>query len=738
MTSTSAQAALPRQLIVVETPTAKTKIQVQHELGHRVAQVKIQAPPSDIIETLESQTGAFLISVQRRSYTDGVLDLLFKLSDDSTQIRVRRLKRGRAMAFILRDRARPPELDPKGFFSRVAGLLSFDRVPSAFPPEADDAPCPRVQAKQLLKGSASAYRLEDHLDRIGDSECAHYLTGQLAVLASRNGSDLKPFESWAFHFDPREPWRQSRRAFAHTVLAAGHVLARTGYFPEAEVMLTSPVFRPRSLRVYQAIALSQLALASRDHEEVEALLEPASELVPTDELNLVVAELRARTFLARGLHEESMSVIEAASERLRSFPPISGHLFLYGGDIALATEQTARAERFYRLASEARTGAAKSAALLRLGDLSARAGKLSEALKRYHSAEMGTACLRAHKKLRQQVLQSANVEETEQVLSLAERRPTCPTERHLALYMLSFLYAQTGRHHEAVPLAVEWNRLVPEDFRNDAIAHSVLQDVTLHAARSLARQGAWQQLIELYENELIDASEQHVLKAEAESLIADAMLQLGMASAAASKLKALLARGVERPIKDEAAALLAEAYLAAGDFFRASLVHRYFEAELGNSPVRWRAEQVAAEVDLAMDRPEMAHQRMVSAASMTPSGDPDFHRRWILARALMKQGQHEAAAREFDELLSAPFAPHVHDSGPLVEALSSCLRRELACARGLWPKVVAYDSGLITPRLRWQAARQQIIDEPALDDDLTRTLSSVAQSVRAKTPRPRP
>jgi hypothetical protein len=719
--------AVPKQIVVLETPAQSTDVSVEHRTGDRVAVVELVRPPPDTLDVLRRQTGAFLLAVDRQQYLDDRLTVLFRLSTDLVQIQVDRLKKERAIAFGFRARRRMPVPDRTQFFGRVPGIHAFTHLPAVFPTEPGDAPCPGSEATQLLEWSDPADDVLTRFDRIQNQACADYLAGRLAMDAIRNHYDLRPFEAWSFRFDPRTPWRASPRAFAHTVLAAGEILTRTGYFPEAEVMLTGETFRPRSLRLHQALALASLAYAWGKPAEVEPLLAPAEVLATSDRLRLAASELRARAMLAQGQAERALEIIESALQRVQHLAAVPGQLFTYGGDIALAAEQLDRARRLYRAALRTQRGPARWVALLRLGDLAARSGAWRRANRLYSRAQPQSACLVAHQNLRQDILSHRSVEDIERVLTLAEERAVCDSERRLSLYMLTILYTQIGIHEQAVPLALAWNRSVPPEFRNDAVARPLLQEVSLNAARRLARHDDWQKLVTLYEKELVPASEQGILLPETELLVARGMFELGLAETAAAKLKTVLARQVERPMRDRIAALMAEAYLKSGDLFRAGLLHRYFEAELGDSSERWRADLVAAQLDLEAQRPNLAIRRLRSADDRTPAGDPEFHRRWLLARIDLARGKVDAGAEKLAAALEDPLAPPVDDPGLVVEILSHCLREQKPCAGSLWPVVLRHDPTLITPRLQWRAQRLGLAEADELEDPLVDTLSSVAR-----------
>lgn len=720
--------SIPKQIVVIKAPEIATRVSLEHVPGDRVARLDVTAPPETILDTLRSQLGTHFIGLRRGFFQDGVLRVHLILSSEAVDIDVQPVAKPRAFAisFTARDDAPPP--DKEGFFARVPGLWLPDALPLAFPREPGDAPCPGVEAPRVLAWSEPAEDVEDRFTLVQDRVCADYLAGRLAARALADGRPLEPFEAWAFRFDPRFPWPNAPRAFALTLLTVGEVLLRTGYLPEAEVVLTEKGLGLASFRIQRALALANLAFQRDAFDEVEPLIAPATVLATSDRVRVALLELRLRALLSKGDTNAAIEVIEENVGRIEHPTSVDGNIFALAGEVALARGEHTRAAQLFRRGARSSAGPARTASRIRLGDLAARRGQWKTAVKRYTRAAPRTECLGAHVKLRRRIIAQQENRELERTLILAADRPACPSERRMAQYGLTYLYMQTGVPEQAVPLARAWTQATPKALRNADIERSLLRNAGRAAAERLERHQDWGELVDLWGTELssIDGTDDPT-----KLIVAGAMMKLGLSQPASEILKGLVSKGVADELKDDVAALLAEAYLAMDDDYRASLVQRYFENQLGAGPMIWRIDQVAARISLLRADPEAAVVRMNVAAARTPAGDPEFARRILLVESAVMANRVEEGARELTAALRLPLVPAAK-AELVIAVLSEALRREVPAAAELFQVVQRTEPEMISPRIAWRARRQGIATPEVPQDALVGTLSAAAEG-----PKPR-
>ncbi|MEM1026228.1 MAG: hypothetical protein AAGD10_14030 [Myxococcota bacterium] len=719
-----AQLAEPKQVVVLEAPDLTTKIELRHLAGDRVARLVIGSPPQDVIQALEAQLGSYMIGVARDGYVDGKLTLDLRLASDAVDISVDDIEEPRAFAFTFRARADTPPPERNGYFGRTPGLWLPEALPTSIPREPGDAPCAGNQARAMLGWAEPTEDVTERFHLVQSPECADHLAAELASTALRASADLGPFEVWAFRFDPRHPWPNRPRAFARAVLVAGEVLARTRYLPEAEVMLTAPVFKAKSLQLHQAIALANLETLRGRWADAENLLAPLSELATTDRMRAVALELRARAALGAGTSEKAMAIAESVYSTFNQPESAPARAFTHAGETALARGDMERARRFFSWGVRSGRGPASAAARIRLADIAAMKNGWRKASTLLARVKTRDACLGAHIRLRRAFLRTRNNRAMERTLTLAIERPACPSEKREAAFALTYLYMMTGVPEQAIAPARLWSLQTPPLFRNPATQRPLLREVSRAGVERLARHRNWKGIADLYQEHLAPMSEDQILDDETELLIADATHRLGLYALAGAMLKGVLAREIRPKLKGRVAALLTEAYAEAGDDYRAALVERYFATQLARDPLRWRVDLVAAALSLEKGQKKVALRKLEEARDRFPEGDPRFA--WHLAKAKVEDqlGRREAAADSLVEALSGTHIPTIDTPGVVIRVLSSCVRGESNCARKLFPVALEKTPDLVTPRLRWQAKRMGMDVAPGPSDGLVDVLSA--------------
>ncbi len=726
--SAVADLAEPKQVVVLQAPDPQTRVELTHLAGDRVARLVLKAPPADVIQALRAQLGAHMIGVDRDRFQDGVLSLDLRLASDAVDIELNQIERPRAFAFTFRARPDTPAPDRSGYFGRTPGLWLPASLPTSFPREPGDAPCAGSQAKSILGWAEPADDVTQRFHLVQDPECANHLAAALAASALRRAGELGPFEVWAYRFDPRHVWPNRPRAFARTVLIAGEVLARTHYFPEAEVMLTSPVFKARSLQLHQAIALANLELLRGRWSEVETLLAPLSELASQDRMRGVALELRTRAALGATEPERAIAIAEAMHDTFEQPEAAPARAFVHVGESALARGEIPRAQRFFGWSLRSGGGLASAAARIRLADVAAMKGQFKRATTLLARVETRDPCLVANLRLRRAFLRIRNNRTLERKLTLAIERPECPSEKREAAFGLTYLYMMTGVPEQAIALARLWSIETPALFRDPATQKPLLREVARAGVERLVRHRDWKGIAELYQAHLSALSQARILDDETELAIARATDALGLHELAARMLKLLLARDIHPKLKGRVAALLAEAYAEAGDDYRADLVQRYFATQLAGDPLRWRVDLVSA--DLALERKDAdgALKALRAARDRFPSGDPRFAWHMAKAAAYAQGGRTEDAAQSLVEALETEHRPPIEAPGLIIRVLSSCLREQASCARTLFPVALDRTPDLVTPRLRWQARRMGIDVEDGPRDEIVDVLSAVERA----------
>jgi len=723
-----ADLAEPKQVVVLEAPNPDTRVALRHVASDRVARLRISAPPTDTIEALEAQLGAHMIGVDRDGFQDGTLRLDLRLASDAVDITVDQIERPRAFAFSFRARADTPSPDRTGYFGRTPGLWLPPSLPTSIPREPGDAPCAGSQAKPILGWAEPADDVTQRFHLVKNPACADHLAAELAAAALREAEALGPFEVWAYRFDPRHPWPNRPRAFARTVLIAGEVLARTQYFPEAEIMLTAPVFKARSLQLHQAISLANLELLRGRWDEVETLLAPLSELASQDRMRAVALELRARAALGAREAERAMAIADAVHETFERPEAAPARAFIHAGETALTQGELVRARRFFGWAVRSGRGSASAAARIRLADMAAMRGQFKKAGGLLARVKTRDLCLSAHLRLRRAFLRTRNNRTLERTLTLAIERPECASEKREAAFGLAYLYMMTGVPEQALAPARMWSLETPPLFRNAAIQKPLLREVARAGVERLVRHRNWKGVADLYEAHLAPLSESNVLDDETELAIAHATHALGLHALAARMLKVLLAREIHPKLKGRVAALLAEAYAEAGDDYRAGLVERYFSTQLPTDPLRWRVDLVSVELALRREDADAALRVLRSGRDRFPPGDPRFSWHMEKAAAHALKGETEEAADSLVEALNTEHAPPIESPAVVIRVLSACLREEAPCARTLFPVALERTPDLVTPRLRWQAKRMGIDVQAGPSDGLVDVLSAVQRA----------
>ncbi|HJL41577.1 MAG TPA: hypothetical protein RMG48_09750 [Myxococcales bacterium LLY-WYZ-16_1] len=711
--------SITEQVLVLRAPR-RTRLELKHLRGDRVASLTITRPPLDTLDTLRAQLGAHVVGVRRKSHVDGELRMMLDLSSESVRLRANRVRHAWAI------RAKPATLDDipskSALSGRLPGLVDPPPLPVPVPPEPGDSPCPARAASTRLGWDRPAEHVEERFGDVQNPRCADHLAAALALDALRSGQDLAPFERWAFNFDPRHPWRDAPRAFAWVTQIAGEVLLRTGYHPEAEVALTSQAaFRLPSARPHQAASLANLAQVQGHHDDVAILVGGILPSAP-ESLRFAAAVVSFLAALSDGNPERSIEIALETRKRMERPEERSGAMFAFAAEVALGLDRLDTAERLYGFAVKGNDRRTAQLARIRLMDLSMRRGNEERARFRLAKASGWNPCIIAHLRLRSVLLGTDSLEKLERTLRQSVRRPACPSERREATFMLAKLHLDSGSAQRAVSLVVELDALLPPLLGAQRFAHALRDQVLTAAIARMVRHGQHLDLVRLYEERL----KEHIPLDPASRLqIGLSHLEIGLPEKAQNVLGRLMAEPPPEPLREDVAHALLASYLGGGDDYRADLVLSYLEDEHPDSPRRWSVALGRAELELHLGRPDRSLDHSRSAS--VPNGDPTFQKLWLESRALGARGDAVGATRALIAALEVPFEPQIPSEGPIVERLSEALRTgNRRLVEPLWSAVLRrFGPDWPSERMKWHARRMGLPPEYEATP-LVETLSAAA------------
>jgi hypothetical protein len=675
--------SISEQIVVVRLPSPASRLTVDRQIGDNVALLSVHRPPPDLVGILHAQRGRYFTGVSRRSVLDDEMVVALELSSSSVQVDARRVEGTAAVILTIRPVTAPLHPDHREYFAAIPGIFELGRLPLELPPEPTDAPCPARVANDRLAWAVPAEHVDERLGLVEDPQCAAYLAGRLALEAINSGRSLAPFERWAFEFDPGRPWPERRRAQAMTTLVVAGVLARTHYFPEAEIALTTPdIFRPRSLRYYQAVGMAHLELERGRPEAVRSIVEPLIETGAPDEVKELGAILAILSSTRAGQVAPALETARRAWDAIADHNSVGADLATLAGEIALAAGDATAAEHWFGRGASVlgtRSGRAQRASALRLADFAAQRGRFRNAKRIIARVRPQGPCETALHELRKKLMALDEADPVLRFLESIVKQPACTAEQREARFILAQTYVQAGLPELAVPLAWQVRDEVPLDYRHTNEPLPLLRRAVRGAAARLARHQRWQALIRLYEEHVAEKQALHLLDGATLINVARAYIESGAPESASSVLTTRLAKGLDPESRREVSTTLVEAYLRDDDLYRADLVLNYFEKTFGRE-LPYFVELNRARLDLLREDAESALQRVRGLS--TPRGDPQFQRLEIIARAELALGRPFAAASTYVDAIGLPNAGALEHPEDVVRTLSRCARddRSGACA----------------------------------------------------------
>ena len=720
---------ISEQIVVVRLPSADSEARVRHERGDAVALLEVVRPPPGLMRTLAGQTGRYFLAAHRRSVVGDHAVLALELSSSAVEISTRRVDDTPALILTFGPSNDGLHPDHRALFGAMPGLFEMGRLPFAMPTEPADAPCPGRIANDRLAWSVPAEDVTDRFSLLSDPVCAEFLGAQLAVESINSGRSLAPFERWAFNFEPWRQWPEYRRARSVVSLIVGAVLTRTGYEPEAEVVLAAPdLFKARSLRHYQALGLAHLELARGRPDEVRNIVEPLLATGAPDEVKALAGIVFVLSETRRGAVSEALAAASDAWERISAPEGSAGPLAALAGEIALASARRPRARTWFERAAASSDPRARRAATLRLADFAARRGEFRKAKRILARVRPQTACEIALVELREKVMGLAEADAVLRLLESIVKEPTCPAEEREARFALAQTYVQVGLPELAVPLAWQLRDELPEDYRHTKEPFPVLERAFRAAAARLARHRRWQELTVLYEENVAEKGALELLDGPTLVHVARAYIQSGAPQSGSTVLTLRLARGVSKASRLNITLALVETYLRSDDAYRADLVLDHFEKIAGPEHA-YQVTLSRGRLALLDGRPEGALE-LVSGLE-PPAGDPTQQRLELLGRAHLALDRPLAAAEAYLAALRLPNPAQPEHPEDLVRVLSGCARAEVDGPCGALYRAVVTNRDL-GPRLEAHARRLGWV--PSGGDDRPATQSGLAEML-VRTPR---
>lgn len=671
----AAPSEVSEQIVVVRLPSAQSKAEISHRRGDAVAVLEVTRPPANLLATLAGQTGRFFRGVDRRGVMGDRAVVALELSSDAVEIALRRIDETPAIILTFGPIRNPRHPDHRALFGAIPGLFEPGRLPLPLPGEPDDAPCPGHIANDRLAWSVPAADASERLGLVSDRECGHYLIAQLAAEAINAGRSLEPFERWAFHFDAWRVWPEHRRAFSVVALVVAGVLSRSGYYPEAEVVLgASDLFAARSLQHYQAVGLAHLGLVRGRDEDIKDLVEALLETQAPEDVKALAGLVAMLSETLRGSTSNALSMARSTWASLDDPEAFGGPLSAFAGEVALAGRDGATAKTWFTRAAESRHPRARRAGQLRLADFAAQAGRFRRAKRILARVRPETPCDEALVELREKVMSLGEADAVLRLLENTVKEPSCPAELREARFALAQTYVQVGLPELAIPLAWTLESELPVEYRSIYTPLPMLERAFREAAARLARHERWQDLTLLYEGHVAEKAAMELLDGLTLVHIARAYIESGAPQSGSTVLTMRFAKGVSDESRLSVVLSLVNTYLAANDTYRANLVLDYFEKTFGPATRFW----------LSLNRGRLAMLNGEPGAALeelegveTPAGDPTFIKLELQARAHLALEEPILAAQRYLEAVGLPNAAQPEHPEDVVRVLSACARAEI-------------------------------------------------------------
>ena len=705
---------LPDQVVVLRSPPSTTA-RVIHRPGDRVALLELDNPPDDATEVISAQVGPFVGKVEHVLRERSQLTLLLRLTTDMVDISVRRLRSPPGWTFGFAPRAEPPFPSPAQLIGHLPGLIPPPPRPVLLPVEPRDTPCTGSADARALEAAdipRSELDLERQLDVIDDPICRTWAASRLAARALEKGVSVEPFERWAFRAymnDLRWPLQDEARAQASLVLA--EILARREYFPEARALLADASRYRRRHAPFRAMALANLFATRKEHDEAETLYRQMI-VEGFEPLGIERASLaRSLNALEGGDTLGALKYAERARVTLEDAQELPGDLWLVGGEAALALGELALARKHYGRAARSPEDPVRGIGLLRLADLEIRAGRTKSALAGWALAgRREFPCATDHVHLRRVITLEKDRAEVMRFLQSTARFSRCEPVRMEAKFALSRIQLERGDDGAALSRAVQ----VVEDGISrwgPARAHRAM--VTEVAAAAVARRVRHRdpaELVEFFEDRLEPI--RHLLPPRSRLEVGRAYHAIGASARGAEELVDLVTEKPKLAIREELLLTLGEAFLGAGDTYRADLVLRHLEARHVPGRQPGRRKGLVARYEIAVGRYADGLRSLASARADLPPGDRRDALGLSAAKAHLASASPAAAGNAFLEAIRSEILSDAKLIPVAIEVLSECAR---SCSRAQLrafarPTIARLGTDFLSPRLVRRLAREGALD----------------------------
>lgn len=713
---------------------ASTKLTVTHQLGDRVAEVRVENPPADTLKLLAGQVGPFVGKVEHLERVRNQLRLRVHLTTDAVRIATRRLRKPDGWAIEFIPQKAPPFPQPAELIGRLPGLIPPPARPVLFPLEPNDTPCtgnPDARALEGIAPPTSEPELERRVGIIDDRHCRMWASSRLAAKALELGRGPEPFERWAFLFSISDAeWPIYPEAFAQTSLVVAEILSRTGYIPEAETILADRARYRRRHAPFRAMALANLFALRGERNEAETLYR---QLVADgfDPWTLHRASLaRALNALEGGDTLGTLKYIEQAAQLIGDNAELPGDLWLVGGEAALALGELRLAQQHFQRAARSSSDLSRSVALMRLADLELQAKRKVSALKGWSVAEAaGFPCASDHAHLRRVITLEPDRGEVERFLASSSRFSRCEAVRMEAKYALTTIFILRGEERRALGLAVDIVRNGISRWGPARAHRALVTHVASSAVARMRRHGDDPAVVNFFEAALLPYA--HLLTPETRLGIARSYVAVNAAARGAEELVDLVTDEPKLSFREEILLTLGEAFLAAGDTYRTDLVLRHLAAKAADGKQKARRQRLAGRYELEMGRFDRALGHIEQARALYPPGDRKDELALESTRALLGLERPSDAATQLRVALAAEALLDSQLVAPTIEVLSECTRScSAASLRSTTAAAVArLGQDFMTPRLVARLARRGALDAASGESETSDKLWSRLQAL---------
>ncbi len=673
----------PAKQIVTVKGRSKTRARVVLQPGDRVAILSIRYPPRNILSVLESQTGPALIGIERLGLVDDTLRVALYLASEAFTVRVRMLRRHRGtFSILLTAREYEPGLPAHQLIGRIPDSPPRRPLPVVLPSRPRRHPCRRyptvIRVLKMLDDHSppEISNIKSLTSKVPDGRCSDYLFARVAARRLVRNEPLGPIQKWAYRFSEQDRWASHQYAYSYTALVAAAVLTRTGFTPEAGVLLaTDRIQNSPRLTPYRGLLMSDLLIARNEQGTARGLLRALLDRTKSP-LIRDASQIRMLAFGPATEPDLPLAVSRPSSGAEDSRSSLFGELMLRWGELTLASESPERATEFFEYAATSPNFEIRTHAMLRLGDLTVRSkapGFQKKAERYYDRVDERLDCLASLARLRRILLDSSDREALEQRVTDVINHPICPGQALEARFAMAHLSALRDDFAYADQLLEAAEDLHEDRWLSRSCFDTLRTEIATQAVGRLFRNRDWQGLHKLYQSRL--ASRRETLAPPTLMMVAEALNEVGLHEQAAQLNRSALQRSSKTQEQERATLALADTYLKSDKLYLAEIVLKHFLEVRSSSKLIWRATMLHAELRVRQQNGVAALSALQSAEKSTPRGDPKTMHSVLQAEALYLLGRADDAALSLLSALRAPWHPALETRGVGVNVLSLCVRK---------------------------------------------------------------